>query len=157
MNIKQELVLAAELKTAAYTKDVAAHAWQTLADALNARASAPNPVTQPAVRLDFTWGTFINLLTEAEILGLYQYGALAADLRQALEADNRTELLALWRAAKTKLTAATVTKVEAEFGKTRPDPTWQATVLQPSIAMTLALPVLTAEDVQTVAHRHLGV
>lgn len=152
LNGAQLAVLKTELRDARYTDLLALQDYEAIAAVLNDRPMIANPVPRPNVRLAFTWGTFIDLLAEAEVLGLYQYGALAADLRQALEMDNRTELLALWRAAKTKLTAATIAKVEAEFGKTRPDPNWTATVPGDSLATALGLPRVEARDVQAISN-----
>ena len=153
---KQLATLWTELSKPAYAAELAAKHWQALADALNVRVSVPNPIPQPTRAKLIAWDAFMDLLEPAEVLKLYTYPGMAADLRSALEANDRIVTLAIWRGFKTQLLAATVTKVQAEAAKTELDPNWQATIQQPSIAQGLGLSTLAVEDVQTAAHRFGG-
>lgn len=157
MNFDQKQALRTELADAAYAMDLDARSYQMIADTLNFRESVPNPEPQGQTPVQFTWSTFLSLLSPAEILGLYGYGELAGDMKLALEQNDRTVLVSLWRAVKSVMPPATVTAVETAFAATEPDPNWQATVLQPSIAQGLGLPVVTARDVQEAHHALAGV
>jgi len=150
MNSEQLAVLSTELKKIGYYQDLKAQRYEKIADKLNATATVPNPDPQGDVPKQFTWDTFLVLLSGAEIWGIYAQGNFAADLRSALESNSIVERNQLWKALKTALPAATATAVEAEFAKTIPDPTWQAEIVQPSIASVLGLPRVTPSDVQTV-------
>jgi len=153
MNSKQETSLWNELSKFGYKEAIAARAWQQIADMLNARTAVPNPVPQPTRPKLIAWETFMGLMAAADVLKMFTYGVLPNHLREALTENNRPVTLAIWRGLKTTLTAPTITAVEAEANKTELDPTWTATVLQPSIAMSLGLPTLTADDVlATVQH-----
>ena len=153
MNIYQELALRDELMKPAYAANLAAHAYATIATTLNAQASIANPVPQPSRPKLLTWTVFMDLLTAADVLKLYGYNNLSSDLKAALETNNRTITLAIWRGLKTALTAGSITAVETEAAKTELDPNWKATVLAPSIAMGLGLPTVAADDAQLAHHR----
>ena len=157
MNIKQEQILRTELlRPNVYTADLNARRFVDVADDLNFRAQSPNPVPRPNRPKLLAWDVFIGLLAAADVLKLYGYGQLAADLRQALASNDRVETLAIWRGLKTVMLAASVTAVETEAAKTEPDPNWEPVVYAPSRATTLGLPVITAEDVEATWQRMTG-
>lgn len=147
MNRRQIRILATELQRARYSDALAASDYDGIATQLNERKTVPNPEPQRDVPVRFTWQTFIGNLSAADLIALYAQGDLARDLRAALEANDRPLMLALWRAAKTVLSAKSVTAVVAAFGATEPDPDWTPTITRPSRAQTLGLPVVRPEDV----------
>ena len=153
---RQIALLWTELEKPAYAAEIAAKHWQAITDALNVREEVPNPVPQPTRPKLIAWDAFMGLLTAADVLKLFGYGILADHLKQALAENNRPVTLAIWRGLKTVLVAASITAVEGEANKTEADPTWQATILQPSIAQGLDLPVVMVEDVMTACHRFAG-
>ena len=157
MTYEQQQVLITELSKPAYAANLTAQNYQTIADVLNDSESIPNPVAQTQMPVQFTWSTFLALLAPAEILGLYGYGELAGDMKDALVANDRTVLTSLWRAVKSVMPAGTVTAVETAFAATELDPNWQPTVLLPSIAQALGLPTVSARDVQSAHHTMAGV
>ena len=157
MNYLQKAALRTELSDASYAADLDAQNYQDIADTLNHREPVANPVDQTQTPVRFTWETFLALLSPAEILGLYGYGDLAADLKNALQSNDRTVLNSLWRALKSVMPAQTITDIEAAFAATEPDPSWRANILQPSVAATLGLGTVTARDVQAAHHNIAGV
>ena len=157
MNYKQLKVLHTELQKAEYVSSLAAKDYAGIAATLNAQAEIANPTPQPTRPKLIAWDTFMDLLSAGDVLVMYAQGNLAIDLRAALDANNRPLTLAIWRGLKTVLLAGSISAVQAEAAKTEPDPNWQATILEPSIAMGLGLPPVQWEDVQTVHHRMAGV
>lgn len=157
MTYEQGIALVAELGKAGYTADLTAQNYQTIADELNDREVVANPTPQTQTPVQFTWTTFLALLSPAEILGLYGYGNFAIDLKNSLEQNDRTVMNSLWRAIKSVMPVGTVTDVETAFAATELDPTWRATILLSSIAQTLGLPTVTARDVQSAHHKIAGV
>jgi hypothetical protein len=152
-NDTQLATLRTELSKATYRTRIQNKQWQQLVDALNLRATVANPVPQPSRPKLIAWNVFLDLLTAADVLKVFQQGVLADHLKLALEQNNRVVAVAIWRGLKTlPLQAASVTAVEAEVAKTEGDPSWPATVQQPSIAMNLGLPVATLWDVQSATH-----
>jgi len=151
LNTEQLAILATELQDAKYANLLADQEYEAIAALLNDRPIIDNPDPQPSVPRQFTWATFVDLLTVAERLALYSdYGNFAVDLRRALEANDRTELLALWAAIKTVMVPATVTAVEAAFAESVPDDSWPPTILGNSRATGLELPRVRPADVQWV-------
>lgn len=157
MNAQEHQILRTEIQKPEYAANLTARNFSAVAATLNARTSYPNPVPRPQVPATFTWATFITLLTPAQVWGAYNTGGqIFEHLRSALENDRVAERNALWAAIKTQLPAQTITAVETAFSQTVPDPDWEPTLLHPSIAMNLGLPVVTAQDVQTVWQRVSG-
>lgn len=156
MNTTQLATLATELRKPAYAANIAAGKWQTIADALNARATVPNPTSQPNRPKLIAWTAFLDALTNADTLKLYTYGALPDHLKAALASNDRVVTLAIWKGLKTVLAPASITAVEALANSTEADPTWSATIQQPSIAMGLGLPFVQALDVRDAARRIAG-
>ena len=157
MLIKQELALRAELAKPAYAADITARAWQKIADALNARASIPNPTPRPTVPKRLSVEDFVSLLKPADRVTVFQNAALVQEYRTALAGGQRAYSKKLWAALKTLVTDAdSKAAIDAALDATELDPTWTATVLAPSIAMNLGLPTVTAEMVQEVVFRLKG-
>lgn len=156
MNIQQQNILGTEIQLAAYASDLASRDFATVASALNDREVIANPTSQGQTPVQFTWSMFLALLSPAEILGLYEYGELAGDMKDALIANDRIVLASLWRAVKSLMPAGTVTAVETAFAATEPDPLWSATVALLSRAQELGLPTVTAQDVESVWQRLAG-
>ena len=140
-------ILLKEIKLAAYKDDMQNKRYSAIAAALNLRVREDNPVSQEQVPRRFTWEKFVGKLTAADRLVLYSYGDLARDLRTALEADDAPMRDAIWLGLATALSAASKTSVLAAFGEKQPDTEWQATILQPSRAQVLGLPVVVDGDV----------
>jgi hypothetical protein len=157
MRFEQEQILIAELDKPGYSADLEAGNYGDVASALNARTKNNNPVGQAQTPVQFTWSTFLALLSPSEILALYGYGSLAGDLKAALEANDRFVLASLWRAIKSALPENTVNDVQAAFAATEPDPNWSPFVFEPSIAQRLGLPAVTAKDVQSAYHKMSGI
>ncbi|KKN74832.1 hypothetical protein LCGC14_0387250 [marine sediment metagenome] len=156
MNIKQFARLAAELNDVAYAELLTAREYDTVAGLLNERESIPNPVARTNTLKQFTWPTFMDKLLPTDIPVMFDFGQLAPDLRAALENNERGLMLSLWRGLATVLDAASVTAVTTAFQETEPDPLWTATVLLPSRAMELGLPLVNEQDVETVHQRVAG-
>lgn len=152
----QLTTLITEIQKPAYAANLAVGKYQAVADTLNARTTVANTPATKTRPKRVSWDAFQQLLAAADVLKLYGYGSLAADLKAANETGNDAVRNAIWRGLKTALTAPSITAVEAEFAKTENDPTWPATVQQPSIAMGLGLPTVTADDVRTAARRMAG-
>lgn len=151
LNRQQLTTLATELQDAEYENLLADQEYEAIAAVLNDRPMVANPVAQASVPRTFTWSTFIGLLTVAERLGLYSdYGNLAADLRSALERNDRVEIVALWTAMKTIMVPTTVTKVETAFAESQPDESWSPTIPGDSRATVLGLPRVEARDIQII-------
>ena len=157
MNYEQKQELMTELNNPAYAPDLTAQNYQAIADTLNARESIGNPVPQATQPKLIAWDVFLNLLEPADILELFLYGELAHDLHEALNANDRLITMAIWRGLKTVLTASSIAAVQAEAAATEPDPNWQPTILQSSIAQGLGLGNVSARDVQSAHHRMAGV
>lgn len=157
MTFEQMQILITELSKPGYAAVLAAQNYQDIANSLNDREVVANPTPQGQTPVQFTWSTFLMLLSPAEILGLYEYGDLATDLKTALQDNDRTVLNALWRALKSVMPPGTITDVETAFAATEPDPNWQATVQLPSIVQTLGLPTMSARAVQQAHHKMAGV
>lgn len=147
---EQLAVLATELAKQQYANLLADQEYEAIAALLNDRPMVNNPVAQPERPKFLSWDTFMGLLAAADVPKMYSYHWVS-DLRQALEQNNRTVTLAIWRGLKTVITAASVTAVEAEAVKKEPDPTWSAQVPGDSIATALGLPRVDPRDVQAVA------
>ena len=156
MNAKQFLILMNEMQKPAYAVDLAAGDYAAVADTLNERNVIANPTPQPTRPTLIPWDTFIDLMDPADILIMYDKGVMPSHLRDALEDNNREITLALWRGLKTLLSPATIAAVQAAAAATELDPTWPATVTEPSIADGLGLPTVSADDVQTAWHRLSG-
>ena len=165
MLIKHELILRDELAKPVYAADIAAGAWQKIADTLNARASIPNPTPRPTVPKRLSVEDFVTLLKPADRVTVFQNAALVQEYRTALEGGQRAYSKKLWAALKTLVTDAdskaaidadSKAAIDAALDATELDPAWTATVLAPSIAMGLGIPAPTADDVQFVVFRHRG-
>ena len=156
MNDSQLKSLWAELQKPEYGADVAAKNWQAIADALNARESVPNPAPQGQVDKRISVDDFVKTLKPSEVVTVFQNSALANAYTQSLQANDRKLTKSLWRGLKTLVSPETVAAIEAMQDAKEADPTWQPTIAQPSSAMGLGLPVVTAGDVQTALFRNAG-
>ena len=156
MLIEHQLVLMEELAKPGYATDLASRDHEAVATSLNYRESVPNPVPQPERPRFLAWDVFIDLLEPVDILVLYTYNQLSTDLRRALEQNDRTVMLAIWRGLKSVMSASSVTAVEAAATDVELDPNWNANVLQPSIVQILGLPRITYKEVQEMHHKMGG-
>ena len=153
MKAKQAIVLIEELNKPEYVSLLDEGAYEEIADSFNFRQAIPNPDPQPQRSVLPSWAMFFSLMNGDDILKLYGYGNLATDLRTALRDQDYDVALPIWNAIKSVLSKTSVNAIDAELEKTEPDPSWTATLLRPSLAMTLGLPLVTTEDVQTAHHR----
>lgn len=150
MNREQLATLATELTDARYSALLAQQDYEAIAALLNVRDPIANPIAQPTVDKRISLEDFVKALKPAEVVTVYQNGALVQAYAASLEADDRKLTRQYWRGLKTLVSPETVTAIEALQAATQPDPAWQPTILGPSRASVLGLPRVTPADVQAV-------
>lgn len=155
LNFRQMQVLIQELGKPDYSELLQAQDYAGIVDVLNAQASVPNPEQQTNTPKRISWSEFITALEPADVVVLYSY-TWVGDLRSAITENDRTIAAAIWRGLTTVITAASRTAVLAKLNATEPNPDWTPTVLEPSIAMTLGLPFVTMDDVQSADQQITG-
>jgi len=153
MDDRQLKTLWTELQKPAYAEQIATKEWQAIADALNARATVPNPTPAPTVDKRISVEDFVKALKPAEVVTVFQNSALTNAYTQSLQSNDRKLTKQLWRGMKTLVSPETALAIEALQDAKVDDPSHPATIQQPSITMGLGLPTVTAKDVQTALFR----
>jgi len=148
----QLAVLAGELKDGRYAALLAAQDYEAIVALLNVQPEIPNPEEQTQKPKRMSVEDFVSALKAAEVVTVYQNGALVQAYSDSLTGGNRAYTKKLRRGLKTLVSAETVTAIEALQDVTEPDPNWTATVLGESRVAELGLPRVEPRDVQAVAN-----
>ena len=132
---------------------VAAQNYPAIADALNAPASTPNPVTEaPQVAQLPTLKEIYAAIPVAEAAAIYSKPGLSADIRNAIDSGD-AEYMAMMLAIVAEMqliSAPTAQAIAALMARTQADPSWTATIAGPSLASAAGLGTITAAAVQGV-------
>lgn len=126
--------------------------YEAVAAALNTRPQVPNPEKQGVVPRGLSLLEVFAAVRPGEALAIYERPALLADVKAAIEGDDRSAMAALLGlvAASGLVSAGSLAAVQALLATTMPDPSWTVTVPGSSRAALLGLPAVLAADVQLV-------
>lgn len=158
MNIHQELALAEELRKPEYADALATRDFAGIAATLNAPRTVPNPDTMPyQVPVRLTLKLIMSNVPAAEMVKCYGLPGYVADVKTAIDNQDREYLAVLLNIASaagviSEATAAALAPLLTATETITPP----ATIDAPSLAETVIGSVVTADDVQTMAHRYLG-
>mgnify|MGYP000932926785 FL=1 len=159
MNIHAELALADELRKPEYTAALKARQFAAIATAINAPRTVPNPDTTPRdVPIRLTLKLVMGNVPAAEMVKAYALPGFVADVKTAIDNQDREYLAVLLNiaVAAQAIGQDTATKLQPLLTATE-TVTPPETIDAPSLAEELGIGVVTADDVQEVAHRQLGV
>lgn len=138
---------------------IAAHAtdlgddYPAIAARLNAPTSIDNPVTEaPQVPHPPTLNEIYEAMPISEVAAIYNKPGLSADIRNAID-SGVPEYLAMMLAIVVEMGIVgsdTALALAALLQRTRPDPSWSATIAGLSLAAAAGLGTITSAHVQAV-------
>jgi hypothetical protein len=158
MDIAQEATLAQELKAAKYAELLAGRNYTEIAAALNAPTINENPNKAPyQVPVRLSLKMVMGNVPAAEMVKAYALPGYVADVKRAIDDQDReylAVLLSIARAADAigENTAAALAELLSATETITPP----ATIEAPSIAEALGIGLVTAGNVQLIAHRYFG-
>ena len=159
MNIHADLALADELRKPAYTDALKARQFAAIAAIINAPRTVPNPDTMPrTVPIRLTLKLVMGNVPAAEMVKAYSLPGFVGDVKKAIDDQDREYLAVLLNiaVAAQAISIETAAKLQPLLIATE-TVTPPETIDAPSLAEVLGIGVVTADDVQEVAHRQLGV
>ena len=122
--------------------------YPAIASLFNERPQVSNPTPQGTVPKRLGIRDLFAAITPTEARALYMIPGYRDDVQRAAEAGDRTALQMYVAIAGPDLSQQSLAALAALLQETEADPAWQATVAGDSIAMTLGLGAVPAEDVQ---------
>jgi hypothetical protein len=159
MDAKQERTLAQELSAPTYQAQLKARAYADIAAALNERKTVDNPDKTPReVPITLTLKAIMEDVPPSEMVKAYQLlPGFVSDVKAAIDRQDREYLGGLLQIAVAAGAISTETAGNlAPLLTATETVTPPATIDAPSIAESLDLGTVTADDVQLVAHRYFG-